>query len=307
MADDDLWSYYFQNEDVLHACRMEMLPDEQGSLYQEWLGLHDGMKILDVGCGTGEFTYYLGRQISEGEFTGLDFDTGMIRAAENRKAPDLRNRYSFLQGDAFHLPFEEETFDRTVSFTFLTAVKDVTGAAAEMARVTKRGGLVAAVIGDSFEEKTGSSGFWPKAVLPRVNEMAELQVKAEKMYHALLPTEGRWTEPSTIPYLFSKAPLQNVRVRAVGNFFSLSDGALSGELRKEYIDSFYRGLSIKLSRFRAIPASRNYLTDQEFDRLLSLQNWIHDYLVCILDDNRIWNWNSHTLLLMTGIKQSDKP
>ncbi len=300
MVNDDLWSYYFQNEDLLHAFRMEMLTNEQRDQYRAWLGLKEGMKILDVGCGTGEFTYYLGRMISGCEFTGLDFDSGMLEAAEKRKKENAQNLYTFTAGDALRLPFEDEAFDLTVSYTFLTAVRDVTGTVSEMARVTKRGGLVAAVIGSSLEKETASAGFWPKAVISRVNEMAALQEKANLMYQALLPTEGCWSDPSVIPLLFSKAPLQEVRVRAAGSFFSLSDGALSPEEKREYLDSYFRGCCTKLTRFLKLPASKGYLTDSESGRLIDLMHWVHDYLVCRLENNNIWNWTCHSMLLLTG-------
>lgn len=232
MVNDDLWSYYFQNEDLLHAYRMETLCDEQKDLYRKWLGLHSGMKILDVGCGTGEFTYFLGRLVSGCEFTGLDSDAGMIESAKKRRAAEPGNDYHFTSGDAFHLPFENEAFDLTVSYTFLTAVRSVTDAVTEMARVTKHGRLVAASFGDGFDRKTGSAGYWPKIVVRRANELFMLQTKAERMYSALLPTEGQWTDPSVIPYLFSKAPLRYIRAYGIGSFFSLSNAALSDDVKR---------------------------------------------------------------------------
>jgi ubiquinone/menaquinone biosynthesis C-methylase UbiE len=285
---------------------MEMLLDEQQNQYRDWLGLKNGMKILDVGCGTGEFTCYLGRMVSGCTFTGLDFDTGMLAAAEKRKAEDPQNHYVFTAGDALRLPYENETFDLTVSYTFLTSIREVTEAVSEMARVTKSGGLVAAVTGDSFEKTAGSAGYWPKAVIPKVNELAVLQARADLMYQALLPTEGKWTDPSVIPHLFSKAPLQEIRVRTADSFFSLSDGALSAEEKREYLDSYYRGCCTKLTRFREISASKDYLTETEYDRLLYLLQWMHDYLVCRLENNHIWSWNSHPMLLMTGRVPDEK-
>lgn len=124
MNNDELWSTYFQNEAMLHAFRIELLPAEHQENYRRYLRLKDGMKILDIGCGTGEFTYYLGKLVKGCEFTGIDTDAGMIRAAVKRNH-DAANKYLFAEGNAFHLPFADDTFDLVVSCTFLTAVGDV--------------------------------------------------------------------------------------------------------------------------------------------------------------------------------------
>ena len=72
--------------------------------------LRSGMRILDLGCGTGELERYLnGRGNS---VVGLDLSEKMIRIAQSK---DFECMDSLLLGDAESLPFECESFDAVVS------------------------------------------------------------------------------------------------------------------------------------------------------------------------------------------------
>jgi len=57
-----------------------------------------------------------------------------------------------LQGDAFHLPFRDATFDKVICSEVMEHVHDFTGAARELARVLKPGGLAAVTIPTATSE-----------------------------------------------------------------------------------------------------------------------------------------------------------
>lgn len=65
-------------------------------------------RTLDVACGTGFLTRHL-----HGEVTGLDQSPSMLERAR-RQAPNA----TFVQGDAFALPFEPASFDRVFTSFF---------------------------------------------------------------------------------------------------------------------------------------------------------------------------------------------
>ena len=65
-------------------------------------------RTLDVACGTGFLTRHL-----RGEVVGLDQSESMLHIARNRIP-----KGSFVQGDAFALPFPESSFDRVLSGHF---------------------------------------------------------------------------------------------------------------------------------------------------------------------------------------------
>jgi SAM-dependent methyltransferase len=86
---------------------------------------------------------------------GVDLD----RPSLQRAAGALRFRgrekgalAAMLQGDAFHLPFADATFDRVICAEVMEHVHDYRGAARELARVTKPGGRVAVTIPTATSE-----------------------------------------------------------------------------------------------------------------------------------------------------------
>jgi len=54
----------------------------------------ENMKVLDIGCATGEFLYYLKGELPDGSFHGMDISSQMIKYAEDRYT-----NMSFSTGD----------------------------------------------------------------------------------------------------------------------------------------------------------------------------------------------------------------
>jgi len=103
--------------------------------------LHKGrLKILDVGCGTGEISLLLaemGHQV-----TGVDLSDKMLSVARSKgKASRIRAR--FVRGDAESLNFEEESFDAVINRHLLWTLPHPDSALKEWKRVlTNRGQVI---------------------------------------------------------------------------------------------------------------------------------------------------------------------
>lgn len=111
----------------------------------EFAGLADGEKILDVGCGTGSLTFALAKAADLGEISAIDYSAVFVEAAKKRNADP---RIKIGQADACALPFGDGTFDRALALLVLHFVPDAAKAVAEMRRVVRPGGVVAAVVWD---------------------------------------------------------------------------------------------------------------------------------------------------------------
>jgi SAM-dependent methyltransferase len=116
-----------------------------GGQFLDWLGLPKGLKWLDVGCGNGAFTEVLMARSAPAEVTGIDPSEGQLAYA--RKRPGT-NGATFKVAGAQDLPFADDSFDAAVMPLVISFVPDPVKAVAEMARVVKPGGWVAAYMWD---------------------------------------------------------------------------------------------------------------------------------------------------------------
>jgi SAM-dependent methyltransferase len=84
-------------------------------------------RVLDVACGTGFLTQHLGSDL-----TGLDQSEAMLEVAR-RRVPWAE----FVRGDAFRMPFAEDSFDRVFASFFygLLPLEDRGGFLQEARRV----------------------------------------------------------------------------------------------------------------------------------------------------------------------------
>lgn len=114
-------------------------------LFIDFAGLADGEKVLDVGCGTGSLTFALARAANLKEIAAIDFSPVFVAAAIRRNTDP---RITISQADACALPFEDESFDRALALLVLHFVPEAHKAVAEMRRVTRPGGVVAAAVWD---------------------------------------------------------------------------------------------------------------------------------------------------------------
>lgn len=101
------------------------------------LDLKPGMRVLDAGCGTGNFERFIaGKSLPPIVVDGIDGSSGMLRAAR-RRCRDL-DFVRFSSADLNdRLPFDDDTFDRVVSINVLYALEDHDEAVRELLRVLK--------------------------------------------------------------------------------------------------------------------------------------------------------------------------
>ncbi|WP_137596662.1 demethylmenaquinone methyltransferase [Paucilactobacillus kaifaensis] len=104
--------------------------------------LRPNSNILDVCCGTGDWTVALAQQINhKGHVTGLDFSDSMLAVAKEKIAKyQLDEKASLLQGDAMQLPFDDNKFDIVTIGFGLRNVANALVTLQEMFRVLKPGG-----------------------------------------------------------------------------------------------------------------------------------------------------------------------
>lgn len=105
------------------------------------------MRILDVGCGGGQFAVRLAERFSDVSVVGVDLSPEQIGRARRRGA-SLGDRVSFVEGTALDLPFDTGDFDLVYSLGSLKHWPDRARGLRECARVLKPGERLWLIEGD---------------------------------------------------------------------------------------------------------------------------------------------------------------
>jgi demethylmenaquinone methyltransferase/2-methoxy-6-polyprenyl-1,4-benzoquinol methylase len=102
---------------------------------------------LDLATGTGDLAISLLEARPDGTVVGLDLTYGMLALApaKLRAVPAGMSRISMVNGDSLELPFPDNSFDAITSAFMLRNLVDLDRAFAEMLRVTRPGGRIAAL------------------------------------------------------------------------------------------------------------------------------------------------------------------
>jgi len=124
--------------------RRRIQPPEQ---LIERSGIKKDMHILDLGCGSGAFTPFIARTVGvKGKVYALDVQADMLKQLERKLAKpenrDIKN-IKLIEGNAYELPFEDNSLDVVNMVTVLQEIPDRNRALQEVRRVLKRGGFLA--------------------------------------------------------------------------------------------------------------------------------------------------------------------
>lgn len=127
----------------------------------EFAGVKEGERALDVGSGTGSLAAALERALPSVEVVGVDPSAEFVEFARQSCASE---RARFELGDAQALRFPDAAFDAAMALLVINFVPDHRKALAEMRRVTRAGGKVAACVWDYGAGMQSLRIFWDEAV-----------------------------------------------------------------------------------------------------------------------------------------------
>ena len=116
-----------------------------GEVFLGWLALPKGLNWLDVGCGTGTFTELVIDRCAPSSMSAIDPSEDQINYARSGHSA---SQVTFRTGDAQSLPFADHAFNVAAMAFVINFVPDGAKATAEMKRVVKPQGTVAAYVWD---------------------------------------------------------------------------------------------------------------------------------------------------------------
>ena len=121
-------------------------------------GIERGQRVIDVGSGPGALTTELVRRLGPDAVAAADPSEPFVEAARERH-PGVDVRLA----PAEDLPFDNDSFDAALAQLVVHFMADPTAGLAEMARVTRPGGVVAACVWDLAGGRAPISPFWQAA------------------------------------------------------------------------------------------------------------------------------------------------
>ena len=124
----------------------------------EFARVEPGMRALDVGCGPGALTERLAELLGAENVAAADPSEPFV-AAVSERAPGVDVR----QAAAEELPWEDDSFDAALSQLVVNFMRDADAGLAQMRRVVRPGGIVAACTWSYGEDMEMLRGFWDAA------------------------------------------------------------------------------------------------------------------------------------------------
>jgi SAM-dependent methyltransferase len=168
------------HESVLRSHRWRTAENSAGYLLPR---LSPAGRLLDVGCGPGTITIDLAARMPGGQVVGIDASAEVLDGARREADRHGQRNVRFDVGDVYHLAFDDGSFDVIHAHQVLQHLSDPIAALAEMRRVCRDGGLIAARDGDY------GGMFW----YPEDPELTEWRALYEQVGRALggEPDAGR--------------------------------------------------------------------------------------------------------------------
>lgn len=296
------WSEIMQPVEFMEATRLTILHDAFIPLAVRYAGIHAGMHLLEVGCGTGYFSRYLSKGTEHVHYTGIDIDEGFIKAA---RPVHGNNQSDYLEGSAYELPFEDDFFDGVISHAFFNCADRPGTAIREMMRVVKPGGRVTTVMPMSLHYETWHTGFYP-AECTWAEEIGRFQNKMFKVLHKMgcgVMDFNKGFSASRLPRFFYEAGLKEIGLLPLPKTFSLSDYACPREIKASHVENLYLGEKKKMENIMALTDFLTHVPKEECEDYLRQLKARRDFWMDHLDDNSIWDWFGSSSILVSGVKE----
>jgi SAM-dependent methyltransferase len=111
------------------------------------LEIKPGMRVLEVGCGTGRDSFRLARRLGRGELHMQDLSPAMVEVCRQKmttfqQSMGFECSLEYSASNASWLPYADEYFDAVFHFGGFNHFGDLKNAAAELTRVVRRKGRV---------------------------------------------------------------------------------------------------------------------------------------------------------------------
>jgi ubiquinone/menaquinone biosynthesis C-methylase UbiE len=110
----------------------------------DWIGIQEGMCVLEVGPGPGTFTIEAAKRVGDrGRVFAIDIQPAVVSQLDGRLQREGITNVTTKVASAYDLPFPDRFFDRAYMIAVLAEIPDKKKALLEIRRVLKDDGLLA--------------------------------------------------------------------------------------------------------------------------------------------------------------------
>jgi ubiquinone/menaquinone biosynthesis C-methylase UbiE len=144
-------SRYFAAGNREEVARLELQAEYLSGALASAFGimkLRAGLKVLEVGCGSGAVSRKIAAAVHPATLVAVDIDDLFLDEARALSRKHHVSNVEFEKGDVNHLQYADRSFDLTFCRLVLRHQDDPVHSLKEMARVTRKGGMVAAMEAD---------------------------------------------------------------------------------------------------------------------------------------------------------------
>ena len=149
-----------------------------GATFVDWLNVRAGATWADIGCGNGASTELIVSRTKPLLVEGLDPSAAQLDFARKRHHLEVAN---FTLGSAMQLPYSDAFFDAAIMALVIFFVPDPARGVAELRRIVRAGGTVAAYAWDidgggfPYEDvHAAMRGVGAEPILPQRSDVARL-------------------------------------------------------------------------------------------------------------------------------------
>jgi demethylmenaquinone methyltransferase/2-methoxy-6-polyprenyl-1,4-benzoquinol methylase len=175
------------------------------------MNVQSGQTAIDLCCGTCDWTISLAKASGTGRIAGLDFSHNMLEVGARKvKAAGLDGQVELIQGNAMHLPFEDNSFHYATIGFGLRNVPDIRRVLDEMRRVVKPGGLVVCLelSKPTWQPFKGLYYFYFQRLLPL---LGKLIAKRYEQYKWLPESLAQFPDHKQLADIFRETGLSDVK------------------------------------------------------------------------------------------------
>ena len=255
-----LWSIYMQSPELLYETRSMRFSDVFKDNYVKVFSLDGRKKILEIGCGPGALAESLSRWYPDSEITGLDRDKNFIQYAKEHN-----QAIEYIQGDAAALPWEDNTYDVTISNTVQEHIHPESFWG-EQYRVLKESGV--------FIVLSARKGIWQMA--PCISTETELEKQVwERVKEPCMAIDKQYNVGAyglseiELPRVMESYGFKNVTTEYLTVNLTPDHPMFSREMAHRIINSWRATAISGVETMKNTAGDR--ITEEEYEELL----WIH--------------------------------